>query len=390
MSPEGGGPAEVVRRLAQTAHRNGVYETEIVSLDAPGASWLDGETASIHLLGPATGKYGYTSQLDRWLQKNLSRFDGVVVNGLWQYPGLAVWRARHLKIPYVVYPHGMLDPWFKRAYPVKHLKKLLYWSLIERRVLRDATAVMFTSRIEAELAPGTFPGSKWTTFTVPYGTVEPGGDSDRQVQRFYAKCPEVRAKPFLLFLGRIHKKKGCDLLVQSFIRLAARDAKIHLVIAGPDEEGWKTQLLSMASKAGLPDRVHFPGMLKGDEKCGAFYAAEAFVLPSHQENFGVAVAEALACGTPVLISNQVNIWRDIVEDEVGLVEDDNLEGTCRLLDRWRALPAEERMSMASKCRGSFKRRYDMNQVPSVIAGLFRPQAGESRPLEVSGPLYSRE
>ena len=76
-------------------------------------------------------------------------------------------------------------------------------------------------------------------------------------------------------------------------------------------------------------------MLQGDAKWGAFYAAEVFALPSHQENFGVAVAEALACGTPVLISNKVNIWQEIAEDGVGLVEEDDLEGTTRLLERWR-------------------------------------------------------
>jgi len=115
--------------------------------------------------------------------------------------------------------------------------------------------------------------------------------------------------------------------------------------------------------------VHFPGMLQGDAKWGAFHSAGAFALPSHQENFGIAVAEALACGTPVLISNKVNIWRDILEDGVGLVEEDDLEGTCRLLQRWRAMPAAKRAEMAAKCRPSFQSRYDMKQVPEVIAGL---------------------
>jgi len=370
MSPESGGPAEVVRRLAETAHRAGTCETEVITLDPSGRPYLRSDSVPMYGVGPGLGKYGYTSRLDQWLKENLARFDGVVINGIWQYQGLAVWKTVRGRVPYLVYAHGMLDPWFKHAYPLKHLKKALYWRIVERRVLRDAIAVLFNSPREAELAPGTFVKSEWNSFTVPNGTLAPGGDRNLQVQAFYEACPEVRAKPFLLFLGRLHKKKGCDLLVQAFARSASADPETHLVMAGPDEQGWRSHLSSMASQAGIASRVHFPGMLLGDAKWGAFYAAEAFVLPSHQENFGVAVAEALACGTPVLISNKVNIWRDIEEDGVGLVEEDDLEGTARLLERWRVLPAAERMAVAAKCRPSFERRYDIRQVPEVIAGLF--------------------
>lgn len=378
MSPEGGGPAEVVRRLAQTAYQAGIYRTEILCMDRPGEPWLDGDPAlPIHAVGPALGKYGYTPNLDRWIDGNLSRFNGVLVSGLWQYHGLAVWRRCRARLPYLVYAHGMLDPWFKSAYPGKHLKKLLYWGMIERRVLRDASAVLFTSPMEAELAPATFPLSKWNSFTVPNGTVKPNGDRVEQVQQFYAECPEVRGRPFLLFLGRIHKKKGCDLLVQAFARLALMDRDTHLVIAGPDEQGWRRDLLSLAAAAGVADKVHFPGMLQGGAKWGAFYSAEAFVLPSHQENFGVAVVEALACGTPVLISNKVNIWREITADGVGLVEEDDLEGISRLLARWRSLTAVDRMEMAAKCQTSFQSRYHIDQAPKVIASLLRPHVGPS-------------
>lgn len=372
MAPESGGPAEVVRRLAQTAYQAGTYRTEIVCMDRPGEPWLDADsTLPIHAVGPSVGRYGYTAKLDRWIDENLSRFDGVLVSGLWQYHGLAVWKRCRAKLPYLVYAHGMLDPWFKSAYPGKHFKKLLYWGVVERRVLRDASAVLFTSPMEAELAPATFPLSRWNSFTVPYGTVKPSGDRVEQAEQFYAACPGARDRPFLLFLGRIHQKKGCDLLVQAFAKLALVDRETQLVIAGPDEQGSKPELISMAAAAGVADRVHFPGMLQGDAKWGAFYSAEAFVLPSHQENFGVAVAESLACGTPVLISNKVNIWREIAADGVGLVEEDDLEGTTRLLARWRSLTVVDRTEMAAKCQASFQSRYQINQAPRVIASLMQ-------------------
>jgi glycosyltransferase involved in cell wall biosynthesis len=111
-------------------------------------------------------------------------------------------------------------------------------------------------------------------------------------------------------------------------------------------------------------------MLQGDAKWGAYYAAEAFILPSHQENFGIAVAEALACGTPVLISNQVNIWKDIVADQTGFVEDDTAEGTFRLMQRWIELPAEQRKAMAEKALPSFLRRYSMKGTAMALRDLF--------------------
>jgi glycosyltransferase involved in cell wall biosynthesis len=370
MSFESGGPAEVVRKLAETAQRSGAYETEVVTLDSPQRPLAVSGEFPIHAVGPGAGKYGYTRNLDGWLRANLSRFDGVIVNGLWQYHGWASWKACRGKLPYLICAHGMLDPWFKRAFPLKHLKKLLYWKAIERRVLRDAGAVLFTSPIEAELAPLTFPASEWKSFIIPYGTLEPEGDRQLQMPRFYEACPQVRGKKFLLFLGRIHEKKGCDLLIEAFARQASTDPDIHLVIAGPDEQGKKPELMALASRNGAGGRVHFPGMLQGDAKWGAFHAAEVFALPSHQENFGVAVAESLACGTPVLLSNQVNIWREILADGVGLVEDDTLEGTTRLLERWRGMSDAEKQGMAARCVPSFRARYDMNRVPDVIRGLF--------------------
>jgi glycosyltransferase involved in cell wall biosynthesis len=369
MSLTAGGPTNVVREIAQSARRSGIYQAEVVCLDAPSQPSLQCEGLPIHCVGPGIGKYGFTLRLDRWLKENLSRFDGVIVNGLWQYHGYAVWKACHGKKPYVVFAHGMLDPWFKKAYPAKHRQKALYWAAIERRLLRDATSVMFTSPAEAELAPQTFRHSEWTSCVVPYGTVAPNGKPEVQIERFYAACPEVRSSKFILFIGRLHKKKGCDLLIQAFAQTCRDDPEMHLIIAGPDEERLTPELTSLATAGGVGDRVHFPGMLRGDAKWGAFYAAEVFALPSHQENFGVAVAEALACGTPVLISNQVNIWREIVADEVGLVEDDDLAGTTRLLARWRAIRPTERAEMAIRCRPSFQHRYDVSELPRILAEL---------------------
>jgi glycosyltransferase involved in cell wall biosynthesis len=118
----------------------------------------------------------------------------------------------------------------------------------------------------------------------------------------------------------------------------------------------------LAAQLGLANHVTWTGMIQGDLKWGAFRTAEAFILPSHQENFGISVVEALACSLPVLISNQVNIWREIVMDRAGLTEKDNLEGTRRLLTGWSTLSPAERLAFPQRARNCFETRFQVEGV----------------------------
>ncbi|HUY80105.1 MAG TPA: glycosyltransferase [Acidobacteriaceae bacterium] len=368
FDPASGGPIEGVRRLAR-GYRDAGHEAEVATLDDLKAAHLKDAPMPVHALGPGLGKYGYSPKLLPWLRANLGRFDGVVVNGLWQYHGLAAWRACRGRVPYAVFTHGMLDPWFKREYPLKHAKKWPYWALVEYRLLRDARRVLFTSEAEERLAAESFWLHKWRGEVVPYGTPGPKGDAEALKAAFYGACPGLKGRRFLVFLGRIHVKKGCDLLVEAFGRVAVADGDLHLVVAGPDQTGWAKELQAQAARLGVGERVHWPGMLMGDAKWGALYAAEAFILPSHQENFGISVAEALACGRAVLISDKINIYAEIEKDGAALVEEDSLAGTERLLRRWLALSADERAGMGAAARRCFETRYDSGRLAGAIAAV---------------------
>jgi glycosyltransferase involved in cell wall biosynthesis len=180
-----------------------------------------------------------------------------------------------------------------------------------------------------------------------------------------------------LFLSRIHEKKGCDLLLQAFARVAAVEPDLHLVLAGPDQTGWVARLQALAEEQGIAGRVTWPGMLRNDMKWGAFYAAEAFVLPSHQENFGIAVAEALGCGLPALISDKVNIWREVESSGAGLVAPDTLAGTRELLEQWLALAPERRAAMGAAARELFMRRFTVDAMANGLLDVvnqYRPAA----------------
>ncbi|WP_255550713.1 glycosyltransferase [Granulicella sp. dw_53] len=368
LNPESGGPTESVRVLLSYGPIG--YVGEVVTLDDPAAPYLCDLDFPVHALGPTNTTYGYNAKLLPWLRANRHRFDGVVVNGLWQYCGFAAWRALNGNTPYMVFAHGMLDPYFRYAFPLKHLKKWIYWIPFEYRVLRDAYRVLFTSKAEKRLAEKSFWLHKWNPYVVPYGASGPKGDPEVQKQAFFDLCPEVEGRRYLLFLGRIHRKKGCDMLIDAFAKIAPDDPELHLVMAGPDQQLWSAKLKEAVAAAGLTERVHWPGMLKGDAKWGSLFGSEAFILPSHQENFGIAVAEALACGRPVLLADKVNIAEDIAEDKAGLMERDTPDGTLQLLRRWIRMSAQERQQMSERATECFQQRYDMSENAKAIIRLF--------------------
>jgi len=380
VDPSGGGPIEGATQLHRALAALG-HSGEFVSLDAADAPWVrDFAAAPLHALGPGRGRFGYSAQLQPWLARHAQEFDAVIVNGLWQYIGLAARRAlAGTGTPYFVFPHGMLDPWFKRRYPLKHLKKWLYWPWGEYRVLRDARRVLFTCEEERLLARQTFWLYRCDEAIVSFGTASPQDDPPASSQAFEAAFPALRGKRLLLFLGRIHPKKGCDLLIQAFAGACADAPDVRLVLAGPAEPAWRAQLEQQAVQLGVADRIVWAGMLQGPLKWGAFRRADAFCLPSHQENFGVAVVEALACGCPVLISDKVNIWREIEQAGAGFVAPDTAEGTRAMLARWLATPDPSWQGMRAAARECFERQFQMEQVAHRLIGVVHQTRATSTP-----------
>jgi glycosyltransferase involved in cell wall biosynthesis len=411
MKPSSGGPQEAVRMMLRSAPAGSA--SEVVTLDDPTADFLRNEPFTIHALGK-------WYRLTPWLRANYSRFDGVVLHGMWETLSLSVLQAIAGQTPYVVYAHGMLDPYFKRAFPMKHLKKWLYWLPVQYWVMRRARRVVFTTDAERDLAAQSFWLHRWSAAVIALGADAPPANLERCKEAFYHLCPAlvgpttdlsfrpahrssiamrsgetpvfavaraegasspqtptVSDRPhYLLFLGRIDRKKGCDLLLKSFIGLSKNDPSLHLVMAGPNSTGLRTELEALATRASINHRIHWPGMLQGHTKWGALAAADVFILPSHQENFGIAIVEALACGTPVLLTHPINIAADLAADGSALVEDDTLAGVTRLLTRWLALTPAERAVMRECATASVAARYDMRKNTQALFDLFTPSHTE--------------
>ncbi|MFZ2021259.1 MAG: glycosyltransferase [Terracidiphilus sp.] len=371
LSPREGGPPEVTRQLARS-YLEGGDTMEVLCQDPPGSTFLSDMPCPVHALGQRLiGRYGLSPKLWSWLRNNVGRFDAVVMQGIWTFPGVAVRvTARKAGIPYGIFPHGALDPWFNKKYPLKHLKKIVYWP-IQYPVLRDAKAVFFTSKLEPDLAKTSFTPNEWNTVIFPNGIYEPGSDPAETIETFYNSYSSLKGRRYFLYLARIHEKKGCDLLLKAFARIAPSAPDLDLVIAGPDQDGYKATLQRLADELGIAGRIVWPGIIANDLKWGALRAAEAFILPSHQENFGIAVVESLAANRPVLISNQVNIWPDIQGAQIGLVEDDTLEGTERLMRRWMELPKAERDAMSARTYPFFISNYSMKNGARAINAAFQ-------------------
>ena len=377
VDPSCGGPVEGVRQLGTNLTASG-HTVHVASLDPPDAPWVKEFALPVYALGPTRIKYGYSPRFAPWLRENRARYDVAVVNGIWQYHGFATRRVLHKSgTPYVVFTHGMLDPWFKKQYPLKHLKKWLYWPWADYRVLRDAQAVLFTCEEERVLARESFWLYRCNEVVVNYGTAKPKGDPSLELQEFFGKYPELKGKKLALFMGRIHPKKGCDLLIEAFAKVLGQHEDWHLVIAGPDQVGWQQALSSRAAALGLESRITWTGMIGGAVKWGALRAAQIFVLPSHQENFGIVVAEALAAGLPALISNKVNIWREVAADGAGMVSEDTLAGVSNLLQSYVDMAAERKEAMRQAATSCFEQRFEIVHAAATLQSVLATVIGAS-------------
>jgi glycosyltransferase involved in cell wall biosynthesis len=372
LNPETGGVARAVLSLSSEMQKRGADIT-IVAQDDPAAPWLRDLPVRVHALGEAKTSYRYSRSLRDWLREHTGEFDRAIANGLWQYHGFALARECQKKsVPYFVFPHGMLDPWFKRTYPLKHIKKWFYWPWADYRILRNASAVIFTSEEERILARQSFWLYRAKEVVSPLGVEAPSEAGPGAKHLFLAKFPEIEKTHVLLFLGRVHPKKGCDMLVDALPRRASADP-VTLVVAGPDQVGWTAQLRERVNRMDVSPRVIFPGMLEGLLKQGAFENADAFILPSHQENFGMAVIEALSYGVPVLISDKVNIWREIETDRAGYVEPDDLAGTTRLIQRWLHTSQSEREQTRANARQCFAQRFEIGRAADSLLHILREE-----------------
>ena len=358
--PKYGGLSSAVPALSEAL----AHETEArITLEAFCNS---GEAAVPHELLASDVGFWPTSRR-QWMSGDVrSRFsdvlrgaNGVHIHGLWESStAVAAEACRELHIPYVLSAHGMLEPWALRS---ARIKKLIYSHLIERRNVRGAACLHALTRNEA--AQYRAFGAHSPIAVIANGVSLPA-HSDAEL--FFSRFPELRGKRILLFLARLHPKKGLEWLVESWRSIAANLPDAHLVIAGPDFEGTRPRLETVIQRKQLQGAISFAGMLRGEEKWSALSAAECFVLPSYSEGLSISVLEALGVGRPVIVTDACNM-PEVEENRCGWqipVSADSL--TKALQELFSNSLAENRIL---GCRGAelIQNRYTWPQVARQMA-----------------------
>jgi len=321
--PKSGGPIEGIKQLYQIYKKKNIY-AEILSSDTlKKAKKFQLDLPLINATGPSKSKFNFNPNLLKWLKKNIHRFDHIIIEGIWLYHNYAVWKvAVNKKIPYSIFPHGSLDPWFKKKYPIKHFKKKILWYVFQKKIFQNANNIFFTTNTEKELAYKTFNLKNMNCKVLNYG-INGNVHLNDNLNLFYLKYPKLKSKKIIVFMSRIHEKKGLDILIKTFLETSTINQNLHLVIAGTGEKQLIKKLKSLIPQNKKKD-ITWTGILLGKIKWDLLKCSYLFCLPSHQENFGISVAEALSSKIPVLITNEINIHKKITEYNAGIVSQDKL------------------------------------------------------------------
>ncbi|MFH7024919.1 MAG: glycosyltransferase [Heteroscytonema crispum UTEX LB 1556] len=345
VSPSLGGPTEVVLNLVKALRECGV-DTEIVTtndngpdelvLNVPLNQRVEYQQVPVWFLPRYSHRmkeFIFSEALTRWLWQHLKEYDLLDIHYLFSYASSCAGTiARWQGIPYTIRTMGQLEPW---ALAQSRLKKQVYTFIIERHNLNRAAAIHCTSASEAEDVRNF--GIKTLIITLPLGVNQPIYLPEAKQKLHYLYGIESET-PVVLFLSRLHYKKRPDLLVRSLNQLAAQNYNFHLIVAGAGEPDYIDYLKNLIASLGLTSQTSFAGFVTGEDKQLLLQGCDIFVLPSFSENFGIAVAEAMAVGLPVIVTPGVQIAPEIALSKAGLVVEGEEDALANAIAKLLACP----------------------------------------------------
>jgi glycosyltransferase involved in cell wall biosynthesis len=379
LRPEAGGPIRAVLDLsAAFAGRGHVVHIATTELSddlrarhAQGDCDLTSGKAKIVLLdGPMAGTTPLTKRALVQAEELLAQSDLLHVHGVWNYSNVQLSKlARRLNKPYFVSVRGMLDDWCMEQ---KSFKKRLFLLACGRRHLEKSTAVHLTADFEFEQARKWFPRGTGVVIPnlldlQPYRSL-PG--SELATQQFAAL--QV-GEPVVLFLSRVHVKKGAEVLLQAAKLLHTTGDRAQFVLAGAGDDSYIAQLKESAATLGIADRVHFIGHVGGNLKVSLYQASLCLALPTHQENFGFVFPEAMAAGTPVITTKGVDIWPQLQRGGAMIVE----RTASAFAESIRSLihNRDERAARATQARSFVFQEYDEDAIVRQFQAMYVTQRG---------------
>ncbi|MBW7476732.1 glycosyltransferase [Paenibacillus oenotherae] len=321
--------------------------------------------------------WGTSLPLAEALKADIPKFDVVHTHGLYLFHDLCTGHyCRKHGVPYIMQPHGTLDPYM---YQRHRYRKSIMETLFGNRNIKRASGLIYTTEEEKILAkPYTF-GAEG--YIVPNGLDMSDYETLPEKGRFRSQYPQLQDQKMVLFFSRLNFKKGLDILIRAFSIVQAQHPDSMLVITGPDNENFGARAREWIQEEGIESKVIFTGMLTGQEKLAVLRDADLFVLPSYSENFGIAVIEAMVCGTPVMISDKVNIWRELEANRAGRVAPCSPE---LFAEGMNELLADKELSTAMGQRGRelVQNLYQWERVGESLEKVYMAvhrDAGQSRP-----------
>lgn len=350
----------------------------VASTDADGpnrfeaSSWPSSHT-KLHLFPAGRGRLNRSDGLRQWLDTNVREFDIVHTHSAWNDPVYAARRAaaRHA-VPLVYRPCGMLSPY---TWTKGRLTKLLYWWVREKRNVASAAAIHCTSLAEADEVRA-YRAARGAVHVIPLGVETTAWGERADLEGLRRRCgANAAGKPMILFLSRLHPKKGIvDLLLPAFKRL---QTQAFLAIAGGTDEsatGYKDLIHRTITELGLTDRVALLGPIGAAERWAMYDGADIFALPSHQENFGLVVAEAMARGLPVVVSDQVQISDDVNASGGGIVSARDPGSFATALDK--LLTSADRKAIGERASVYARSHYNWDTTAQLLESVYRTVVGE--------------
>lgn len=383
LDPKYGGLSSVVPQLNAAIASLGQYSVQLAGFCQPGEHFLPKHAFQVKVKHLPLNRRAWmtNSDLKKQFRHLISSSIGVHVHGLWQQSSaVTAPLARQTGKPYLVSAHGMLESWALRN---KRWKKSIYMALVERANLAGATCLHALTQAEADDYRRL--GLRNPIAVIPNGVEIPSHISR---QKFLDQFPALAGKRLILFLGRIHFKKGLDILCRAWARLSAQWPDAQLVLAGPDFEGTQAQIEELIASLGITERVTFTGMLAGEMKWSALAASDVFVLPSYSEGLSVSVLEAMGMGRPVVITKNCNL-PEVAQGGCGWVIQPNVnELEAALGDALRSGPAELG-EMGLRGKQLVANRYSWEVVGRQMSSLYRWVEDDCLPADVEIQFHRR-
>ena len=365
INPKFGGPSKTIIDSSILLTTQG-FKVDILTSDPVYSNFFKSRNIKIINKGPALGNYSFNFSLFFWLLKNKKNYDHFIVHGIWEFNTLLA--RLLLKNKYFVFTHGQLDPYFMTE-KLKKFKKQVYWFFVEKQNLLCSKSLLLTSENEKNLLKNTFVNTKdIKKKIIGYGIIKPSYNKIAAKKNFYKKFPKLKGKKFLLYLGRFHEKKGCEILLKALKKLSDENIKFNILIAGPDND-YKKKLIELSKNYNLTKQIHWSGMLLKNLKWGAISLSKAMVLSSHGENFGVSIVESLSCSKPVLTTNKVNIYKKIIKYKSGYISKDNVDSFFSILKKFHNLNKKQLIKLSKNSLKCFNDNFNLETNKKSLANF---------------------